>query len=1022
MDTRKAQLGREWQAHTDDHRRELDRAEESFDAFEADETVDPLAIVGAFRSGKTQLMYHLFDRAWDRGIPAFYIGDPGAMLSEFEQSDIDQLDDWIETRIDEQLDAYAEGDVEDVDWFPNVDSKSKEAFVDSRPEFTSRADVDKTALFFDEVEQSYRAFMRVMDKDDDNPLRKINDSLQDSIKVWSFGMISAFEFIGEADWGRMKEIRIPPLSVEQVREMLAEHRPEATFLANTIWWLARGRTGLIIKLVDELPGDIASEPAEWLRERAEADFKDTRLINSIWTSLDREDWDAAAAALLFKQQALGSWVEQDEEALTWEQCQTVTVNIVQEEGDFSGTEDGSDAITLLDRNIKRVFQGLAAGEEGYFPRYGLADEEEANALLDLISNMIVSFEPNSPERGLALETLDELKGEFQTEWLKSISSQDTTDEPVTTPKPTKIRDAFPPIAVNPDRVSDRSESELRDSMERGLQLVPDAAKEQRATIRFCPTEQTVATELNAITNSPDITSPTLVVVPEDLEVETSPEIESYQRHSLLEIEQHQSSRFWSFVLNLYGRLDTTGHFEPYNIDQEIKQSLVSDIEEREVRNTIETLYDQLDQVAVDTVGSFIDTYFDRYSLSDSNELIWEEARLNSSTPFWTNGVIAEPTVALSYLLVLGPEYEPQRPYSDLHDFIEQGMSQSLVSGGQTGFAYKEYYKEVFAQSSYAQAITEERHHYVPNGQLAPEVRQLEDALTSLANHVELDRLLELLNDPEKNAKSGEIPLIGVENLHQQAYPLLRAVLIRGLVTGTDPEFDVTEHLTETVDELKGHLTTVDDHIERIEAKAEQLTQPESVSVGNWITVTTDRLDQYHTNLSNIIAATQDLIDRCRTGADAEPIGYHYWSFLNMYEKNIGDEIDDFNSDIGAISIEHINDARNLFSEAYERAQSSEAIPLYFESREYLLAELEEFGGDVFNLKAELGAGSLSLPEDRKELQQLNEMVRTHIREIQQLNQDLETVDQESEIVRDAIQETKSDLHELLTEKKVTGSE
>ena len=41
MDTRKAQLGREWQAHTDDHERELSRAEESLDAFKAGETVDP---------------------------------------------------------------------------------------------------------------------------------------------------------------------------------------------------------------------------------------------------------------------------------------------------------------------------------------------------------------------------------------------------------------------------------------------------------------------------------------------------------------------------------------------------------------------------------------------------------------------------------------------------------------------------------------------------------------------------------------------------------------------------------------------------------------------------------------------------------------------------------------------------------------------------------------------------------------------------------------------------------------------
>ncbi|WP_138007108.1 hypothetical protein [Halalkalirubrum salinum] len=1022
MDTRKAQLGRKWQAHTDHHGRELARAEESFDAFKRGETVDPLAIVGAFRSGKTQLIYHLFDRSWNQNIPAFYIGDPGAMLEEFEQDDIQQLDHWIEHRIDEQLDAYAEGDADGIDWFPNIDSASKQEFVDSRPEFDSSSEVEQTALFFDEVEQSYRAFMRVMGQDDDNPLRKINDSLQDSIKIWSFGMISAFEFIGEADWGRMKEIRIPPLSVEQVRYMLADKRPEATFLANTIWWLARGRTGLIIKLVDELPSNIETKPEEWLRERAEANFKDTRLINSIWTSLDRKEWDKALSALLFNREALDTWVEQDDAALTWKQCQEATINIVQNQGDFSGTDAWSDAITLLDRNVARVFQGLAVGDSGYFPRYGLADEVEADALLDLISNMIVSFEPSSPERSVALETTDNLKGEFQTEWLKEISNLETIEESITTPKPSKIRDAFPPIAVNPDRVCNRSETHLRESMERGLELSFGSDHKDRATIRFCPTKQTVSTELKTVTNNPDLTSPTLLVLPEEMDVETSSEIETYLNHSLLTIERHQSSRFWAFVLNLYGRLEQTGHFEPYYIDEKTKQDLVSDIEEREVRNTIETLYDQLNQVAIDTIDPFIETYYDQYSLSNSNTLIWEESRLSSASPFWTNGRIAEPTVALSYLLVIGPEYETQRQYSELHNYIEQGMAQKLVSGGQTGFGYKEYYDDLFAQSGYSQRVTEERHHYVPGGKLDPGMRRLEDALTSLAGHVDLNRLIKSLNNPDKDAKNGEIPVIGVNNLPEQAYPLLRAILIRGLVTGSSPKIDVVQNLTKVVDDLEDNLTTIDGYLESIEAKANQLESPDAVTVGEWITVTTDRLDQYKNNLSRIVTATEDLIKRCEVGSGSEPIGYHYWFFLNMYRSNIQDNIDDFKSDIDATSIEHINDARNLFSEAYKQVENSESVPLHFGSREVLLAELEEFGDEIFDLKSTIAAPSLSLPEDREDLHLLNDHAKGYIEELQQLNDDLETIEQQSEAVREALDETKAELRELLTRKEMNINE
>jgi hypothetical protein len=319
MDTRKARLDQQWKPLTNEHEYQLGRIlgdEGTFTAFEEGETVDPLAIVGAYRSGKTQLLYHLFNEAWGRGIPAFYIGDPGSMLRDFQESGTDELDQWIEDRIKEQLTAYEEGDVDAVEWFPNVDSERKQSFVKQHEDLDTTDGTVKTALLFDEVEQSYRDFIQTMDKDDDNPLRKINDSLQDTVKVWSFGMISAFEFIGEADWGRMKEIRIPPVDVSDVRSILADSRPEVTDLANVIWWLARGRTGLIIKLIDDLPADIDQNATEWLKNQAEADFKDTRLVNNLWAELKHEKWDPAINALLFRRDGLPEWQIDDQAALT----------------------------------------------------------------------------------------------------------------------------------------------------------------------------------------------------------------------------------------------------------------------------------------------------------------------------------------------------------------------------------------------------------------------------------------------------------------------------------------------------------------------------------------------------------------------------------------------------------------------------------------------------------------------------------------------------------------------------------
>jgi hypothetical protein len=199
--TRKADLERAWEPLTDEHERQLERAEGTFERFANGESVDPLAIVGAYRSGKTQLLYHLFSQSWEQDIPAFYIGDPGQLLTEYAAADASDLNTWLQARIDDQLSAYVNDDPSEIPWFPNVPTETKRAFVQAHGDDLDPDEPVQTSLLFDEVEQSYRDFIRVMDKDDDNPLRKINDGLQDSIKVWSFGMISAFEFIGEADWG-----------------------------------------------------------------------------------------------------------------------------------------------------------------------------------------------------------------------------------------------------------------------------------------------------------------------------------------------------------------------------------------------------------------------------------------------------------------------------------------------------------------------------------------------------------------------------------------------------------------------------------------------------------------------------------------------------------------------------------------------------------------------------------------------------------------------------------------------------
>lgn len=1024
METRKASLEKEWEPLTATHERELSRAEESFDEFEVGEAVDPLALVGAYRSGKTQLIYHLFNQSWKRGIPAFYIGDPGSMLKQFGKSDVDDLNDWIEEQIAAQLAAYAGGDADEIEWFPNVNRESKREYIDQVADVVDEDDTPQTALFFDEVEQSYRAFIEAMDKDDDNPLRKINDGLQDSIKIWSFGMISAFEFIGEADWGRMKEIRIPPLEVHDVRNLLEERRPDATDLANTIWWLARGRTGIIIKLIDELPADPQADAIDWVEDLADADFRDTRLINNLWTELDREDWDAATTTVLFREDGFEPWMISGDKALTAEQAQEIAVNIIKEEFGFEQTDTQRDAIAILDRNIERVCYGLAIGEEELIPQYGFSDEREGHAFLNLVTNMAVSFEPASDARKIALEALEAGEGAFHTQWMYKASEKELTDQAVVTASPKYVHDAFPPIAVNPARVSESPQDELEEQMERGLTLHTRTPDNELVNVKFCPTKDTFRSELSELTNGYDISEPLVLVTPEELSIEglVTDEVQTYQRHRLLNIEEYQSNRFWTFVVNLFGRLQSEGIGDAYKIDKQIKDELLGVVGEREVRNTIETLYDQLHQVANDEIRTFAAKYREAYSLANTDTLLWKEERVQGDRPYWSNGKFVESTIALSHLPVFGPEYESGRQYSNLHSYLETAISEDLVSGGQNGFAFTDYLDDLFTQSGYSGSVTTERKHYREGSGLAPAVKQTQGALTALANLTDVSSIIQAIDDPDVKVADGQVPVLGMSNLSHLTYGLLRALLICGLTTGSDPDIDVAARLKTVIADLKREKETVGEYIEDMEQLNETLSPPDCADVGSWIQIEANRLNQYESNLNSIINRAQDLKEKCEADSTAAPIGYHYWFLLKIYQEDISDKIDDLQSDVNQADVAEIEDAIALFEHVYDSAEESEAIGMHFSSREALLSRLKDYGNTVFALEEELGATSLSIPEDQEKLANLNEAVGTHTRDLSQLQQDLESIESQSKTIRSGVDDTKVKLRQLFERSEVVANE
>ncbi|WP_324665877.1 hypothetical protein [Haloarcula sediminis] len=1045
--TRKASLERAWEPLTDEHERQLRRAEETFEHFENGQSVDPLALVGAYRSGKTQLLYHLFRRSWERGIPAFYIGDPGAMLTEFASTDETDLNTWLQSRIDEQLAAYADDEVTGVAWFPNVDSDSKREFVESHGTDIDSSTSVRTALFFDEVEQSYREFIRVMDKDDDNPLRKINDGLQDSVKVWSFGMISAFEFIGEADWGRMREVRIPPLGVADVRSLLAEDHRDATELANVLWWLARGRTGLIIKLVDNLPEGGPDAVIRWLRDLAETNFRETKLLNNIWTDCDREQWDRAIRALMFDEAGLDAWQLSQQKSLTATQCQYIAVDILDETFDGAADEHHKDALEIADRNIERVFRGLSVTDEFLFPAFGLADEEQADAFLSLVTDTITSFEPASDARSTAIEGLDGVSGVFHTRWIDHVSDTDTVDEAVSTAAPSIVHSAFPPIAVNPERVSDRTTEAIRSSMDRGLTIHPDGEATATAEIRLCPTEDAFQTAVGDITTSYDLTAPTILLVPEGREFDhDATGLDVYRRHQLAAIESYQSSRFWTFVTHLHGRLADKGVADPYAVDDETVAELVANCDDREVRNTIETLYDQLRQVASDHLGGFERRYRETYSLPDAETLLWEESRLAGASPYWSSGKFVESTVTLSYLLLFGPEYEADRAYTDLHESFVDGLDHDLVAADRDGFQFKTYLDSLFTQSGYSKAVLAEREHYTDGDQVALPVRRTQEALADLAGLADTADIIAKLDDPETSLQDTHVPVVGLDGNTYLGHALVRSLLVAGLTTGPNADIDMLDRLRQTKSEVDSALETVTHCLDDIESYGRRLRPPTRATVGQWVTIEADRIERYQANLKQVRNGLDDLIAKVESTPSAGPIAYHYWFLLRIYLRDMARQLETVETTVTETDIAAITDAVELFDDVHATLETADFVDSVFDDRAALVAQLEEFGDDLFDLRGALrqttvssanGDGAvlsqvdeyddqvvlsdpesasvqLKLPEDSDVLEQLNRSVAQHAQHLVKVRDELAATEATAADVDKLTRETKGALLTLVS--------
>lgn len=249
-----------WKDLSKEHEAMRVELEKRLNGFLQGENQPPIAIVGAYGSGKSELMCLGYRLVWKQGAPAFMV-NLEALLKKLEGSlTLGGFTDWLSeilaNQVKELKRCLEEDDSPSEDLFlPDLGNKEKVRDYFGTMELSmdhigKALDNGRPVLFVDEMEQHYNALIEKVPSDDRAPLREVLQSVAGGkvgyYLVISFGMTSAYEALSGAESRRRPFLYLPLPSPSDFADTLLESRAYANF----IWWASRGRPGWALPLWD----------------------------------------------------------------------------------------------------------------------------------------------------------------------------------------------------------------------------------------------------------------------------------------------------------------------------------------------------------------------------------------------------------------------------------------------------------------------------------------------------------------------------------------------------------------------------------------------------------------------------------------------------------------------------------------------------------------------------------------------------------------------------------------------------
>ncbi len=1001
--------------YTDEHKRIKDTVIGNIESVAEGGQEDPLAVVGPYGSGKTQLLYEAFQIAWKQGIPALYT-DARTLFREFEEADESGIEEWLEDRIQEQVHSIR--DTNQADWLPSYSTATdRNENISELSENVDFDSIDTCVLLIDEVEQAYEKLGEQIETDDDNALRVILDDVEGVYQIWSFGLVSAYEILGEADIRRFEEVRIPILDVGDVQDLLGNTKIPKE-LANGIWWLSRGRVGWARKLLDEGPESL-DEVSTWIRDRvSEYEFDGVRILApDAYTERisQSEHFDAARRATVFLEDGYEDWKVNSSRAITANAAGDIVLDIMQ------SPDMDPDAVQMLERNIDRLMEAFSPNitwsetSEKYLPPTIFMENRYVDAYFELLEDFILSFEPRGPSRDTAIDILQAVEIEsFRELWMDKSGTRAIDDHDTWSIKPTCINDAYPPVAVNPDRLTDYTNTELYKQQTSAIRIEPNIpADNMDIDIWLCPTEQAFRDGIATAESNEDITKMNVLIRPgkEEAEWETSGWASRLENFHLIYSENKGGERLWNFILQLNQYIEDDDKHEP-PLSEKTISSIKSGQIDREVRNTIDALYTQVNRIVRNTTVAAEEEFRGRYSLRDSDTLLWAQEELEGDTPFWGyTGSANSPRIGLSYALAFSEVSEEEMiNYPNIVEGLIEAYDQGYIQKAK--FPYKEFLDKFFTEKGVRKRVRRIRSKYgADSGALDPSLRRLGDLLVAMSNqHAESqEELFDTLTQMDGDDTVSVIAKASTQ-LHQAPGFLWGILLYK---SAQFEGVDIPAHINDLNDSLNQIERRLKDTESDIEVINDVLTPPEDV--GRSFSVSRTEVENHLSNVEMVQSGLEKLYSETTDNQKLLSIGLAYSILVGEYRDRIRESVGSIEGGVTQTSVVFdVQDLKSEYKDLRSAAQNKEEVHEYLDmNRDEVNEELQELGDDIFNFYSIPGNDTIS-PDSEETLRNVSQKATEDLAKVQSLAERFEKVESKLRDRNRTREELTRDVREFLS--------